>query len=74
MSVIYRLNANEIDSQFLDDVKTKFAGKNIKIVVSEIDETEYLLSSKANRDKLINAIENINNRQNWIEVNLEDLL
>lgn len=74
MSAVYRFNANKIDSSFLEEIKQKFAGQNIKIVVSELDETEYLLSSEANKVKLITAIENIKNRQNLIEVSLEDLL
>jgi hypothetical protein len=48
MSAVYRFNANKIDRGFLDKIKEKFAGKNIKIIVSELDETEYLLSSEAN--------------------------
>ncbi len=74
MSAVYRFNANKIDGSFLEEIKEKFAGKNIKIVVSELDETEYLLSSETNKVKLITAIENIKNRQNLIEVSLEDLL
>lgn len=74
MSAVYRFNANKIDGSFLEEIKHKFACQNIKIVVSELDKTEYLLSSEANKIKLITAIENIKNRQNLIEMSLEDLL
>lgn len=74
MTAIYRLNANEIDAQFLDDIKAKFSDKQIEIVVSELDETEYLLSSKINKEKLMAAIEDVNNGQNLIEVNLDNFL
>ncbi|MCT7972464.1 hypothetical protein [Laspinema olomoucense] len=74
MTAIYRLNANEIDAQFLDDIKAKFSDKQIEIVVSELDETEYLLSSKTNKEKLLAGIENINKGQNLTEVNLDNFL
>lgn len=74
MTAIYRLNANEIDAQFLDDIKAKFSDKQIEIVVSELDETEYLLSSKINKERLMNAIEDVKNGQNLIEVNLDSFL
>ncbi|MCT7982187.1 hypothetical protein NG796_02655 [Laspinema sp. A4] len=74
MTAIYRLNANEIDAQFLDDIKAKFSDKQIEIIVSELDETEYLLSSKINKEKLMAAIEDVNNGQNLIEVNLDSFL
>ncbi|MCT7966212.1 hypothetical protein NG799_07685 [Laspinema sp. D1] len=74
MTAIYRLNANEIDAQFLDDIKAKFSDKQIEIVVSELDETEYLLSSKTNKEKLMTAIEDVNKGQNLIEVNLDSFL
>ncbi len=52
--------------------------KKIKIVVpetaeSEEDETVYLLKSPANRERLLRAIENVNNNRNLVEVKLEDL-
>lgn len=74
MTAIYRLNANEIDAKFLDEIKAKFGDKQIEIVVSELDETEYLLSSKINKEKLMAAIEDVNNGQNLIEVNLDSFL
>lgn len=74
MTAVYRLNANELDAQFLDEIKAKFCDKQIEIVVSELDETEYLLSSKINKEKLIAAIEDVNKGQNLIEVNLDSFL
>lgn len=74
MTAIYRLNANEIDAHFLDEIKAKFSDKQIEIVVSELDETEYLLSSKTNKEKLMAAIEDVNKGQNLIEVNLDSFL
>jgi antitoxin YefM len=75
MSTVYRVKASEIDSAFLDKIKATFGNKEIEIVVSELneDETEYLLKSEANKNRLLTAVENIKNHINLVEVNLEDL-
>lgn len=73
MSTIYRLKANEIDRNFLEEIKATFGDKEIEIVVSEFDETEYLLQSEANKNRLLEAIKNVGKRKNLIEINLQDL-
>ncbi len=73
MSTIYRLKANEIDRNFLEEIKAKFGDKEISIVVSEFDETEYLLQSETNRNRLLRAIKNVGERKNLVEINLQDL-
>lgn len=42
------------------------------ISTTDVDETEYLLQSEANRKKLLQAIENVNHRENLVEVQLDD--
>ena len=43
--------------ELLNSIKAAFKDKTIEITVSEaMDETEYLLSSEANRDQLENSI------------------
>ncbi len=59
MYVIYRTSAAELDSQFLESLKTAFKDKQIEIAVSETDETDYLLRSPANRDRLLQTVEDI---------------
>ena len=71
MSTVYRLKARELDANFLAQIKETFGDKEIEIVVSELDETEYLLKSEANKNRLLKAIDNIKNNQNLIEVNLD---
>ena len=39
----------------------------------EVDETDYLMASVANRKKLLNTIENVKSQSNLIEVDLENL-
>ena len=78
MSTTYRLNANELDHGFLDTLKALFKDKEIEIVVTEAeqngeDETEYLLKSPANRERLLAAIENIAQGRNLVTVKLDEL-
>lgn len=86
MESTYRLHTNELDEQFLEAIKLLFANKIIEIKISdvavekngytdvkEMDETDYLLSSPANRKHLLEAIEHVNRGENLIEVNLDDL-
>ena len=66
----YRLKANELDSKFIENLKTLFEDKEIEIAVYEVDETEYLLKSDANRRRLLEAIDNVKNEKNLIEVEM----
>ncbi len=73
MSTVYRLKASELDRDFLEEIKATFGDKEIEIIVSECDETEYLLKSEVNKNRLLKAIENVKARQNLVEVALQDL-
>jgi antitoxin YefM len=55
MYSIYRLKANELDSHFLDGLKTIFGDKEIEIAICEVNETAYLMDSEANANKLGNS-------------------
>ena len=59
MQTIYRTRANEIDTAILDSIKALYNDKQIEISVMEQDTTEYLLSSEANREQLLRAIDDI---------------
>jgi antitoxin YefM len=73
MYTVYHLKADELDNQFLEALKTLFKDKTIEIVVTEVDETAYLLHSDANRERLLQAIENVNNGENLVKVELDTL-
>ena len=77
MQVAYRLNANDLDINFLESIKKLFKEKRLYINISideQEDETEYLLSNPANASRLLNAINNIeNHKDKLVYKKLEDL-
>ncbi len=73
MQTVYHLRTDELDNQFLEALKTLFKDKTIEIVVTEVDETAYLLGSTANKEHLLQAIEHVNNGENLIEVEMDTL-
>lgn len=73
MSTVYRLKASELDRNFLEKIKAIFGDKEIEIIVTEFDETAYLLKSESNKNRLLRAVENVKEGQNLVEVNLQDL-
>ena len=73
MQTTYRLKASELDSNFLEGLKATYQNKEIEIIVYEIDETEYLFKSEANKQRLLQAKGNVDNKVNLVEVNLNNL-
>jgi antitoxin YefM len=71
MDAIYHVKADELDQVFLDTLKALFKDKEIEIVVSERDETAYLLRSPANRERLLRAIADVEKSQNIITAEQE---
>ncbi len=70
----YRLKADELSSTLLNAIKKTYHDREIEITVQEIqDDTDYLLSSPANREHLLKAIENVNNHKNLVQMPLEEL-
>ena len=70
----FRLNANQLDIKFLNSLKALFKDKTISIIVEEeMDETEYLLASEANRKMLLNRIKDVQEGKNMLGVTLKDL-
>jgi len=59
MQTIFQMNADELDQDFLESLKTLFKNKEIEITVYERDETEYLLRSPANRQRLLRVVREI---------------
>ena len=59
MVTTYKLNTRELESTFIDSVKTTYPDQVVEIQVREQDATEYLLSTPANRERMAMAIKNI---------------
>jgi antitoxin YefM len=66
MYTIYRLNADELDSKFIETLKSTFGHKQIEIAVSETDETDYLLRSPKNREHLLKAVTDVEAERNIV--------
>lgn len=60
MTTTYKLNANQLSEDILKSIKEAFKDKEIEITVTDaMDETEYLLSTKANQEHLYRSIEDL---------------
>lgn len=66
MQTTYQIEADELDEKFVDSVKALFKHKKIEITVVELDETEYLLRNSANRENLLEAIDDIESGRNLV--------
>jgi antitoxin YefM len=72
MQSVYRLNANDLDDRFLESLKTLWGDREIEIVISEVDETSYLMANEANRLRLLKAVSDVKQGEKLIEFNLEE--
>jgi antitoxin YefM len=60
MTTTYKLNANQLSEDILKSIKEAFKDKEIEITVTDmIDETEYLLSTEANKKHLYESMEEL---------------
>ena len=73
MHTVYRLNVDEVNSQFIESLQVLFKDREVEITVNDVDETAYLLQSEPNRRRLLQAVQNISNQQNLIKVPLDML-
>ena len=74
MELTYRLNANELNEDFINTIKKLYKGKDLEVTeqVKE-DETEYLLKSEANREQLLKAVKDVKNKKNLRTLNMDKL-
>ena len=77
MYTVYKINADELNENFIASVKAQFQHQNIEIAICETaqaeqDETEYLLRDPANKAHLLEAIDNVK-KGNVVTIHLNDL-
>lgn len=72
MQAVYHLTINELTSDFIKMLKAQYQTGILDIVISESDDTDYLLSSKKNEQLLDQAILEIEN-SDVVKKNLQDL-
>ena len=67
MQATYILNTEELDGRFLSSIKAAFPHRQVTIAIyDDPDATEYLLSDPARRERLLRAIDGINQGRNLI--------
>jgi antitoxin YefM len=60
MTTTYKLNAKELSEEVIKSIKEAFKDKDIEITVTDtIDETDYLLSTEANKKHLYKSIDDL---------------
>jgi antitoxin YefM len=74
MQSTYRIHAGEFTDDLVQAIRVAYRDREIEIIISDdVDETDYLMSTPANRDHLLRAIENINNHTNLVQISSDDL-
>ncbi len=77
MYTVYKINADELNENFLASIKAQFQHKDIEIAICETaqaeqDETDYLLRDPANKARLLEAIDNVK-KGGLVTAHLNDL-
>jgi len=74
MQTTYRMKASELSADLIKALKSTYHDREIEITVNEIeDETAYLLSTPANQEHLLGALDDIRNKRNLVEVPIESI-
>lgn len=74
MQTTYRLKADELTSDLITALQNTYHDREIEITITEVqDETDYLLSSPANRDHLLSAIADAQTGHNLINVSMDSI-
>ncbi|MDO9047949.1 MAG: hypothetical protein Q7U66_09455 [Methylobacter sp.] len=77
MYTVYKINADELNENFIASIKAQFQHKDIEIAICETaqaeqDETDYLLHDPANKTRLLEAIDNVK-KGKLVTADLNDL-
>ncbi|TAL68104.1 MAG: hypothetical protein EPN82_11960 [Bacteroidetes bacterium] len=74
MFATYTLTKDELNYEFLDNLKKMLDEGEIRLTIEHLDETEYLMKSGKNHEHLMRGINDARNHSNLIEVPYEDIL
>lgn len=73
METVFKLRATELQNSFIATLKALFKNNEIEITVTQVqDETEYLLSSPANKKALLDAIKEVKKDKNLIRFSAKE--
>lgn len=77
MYTVYKINADQLNENFIASVKAQFQHQDIEIAICETaqaeqDETDYLLCNPVNKAHLLEAIDNVK-KGKLVSVDLNDL-
>ena len=73
MSTTFRLNADELESSFIEKIKFLFAHKDIAVTIYEEDETDRIRANPELHSRLMEAVERVDRREGLVEVDLDTL-
>ena len=74
MQTVYQIKSEELNINLINSIKELFGDKELRITVNDsFDETEYLLSSGNNQKRLMESINNLDNKDKCIELTFEQL-
>ena len=74
MHATYTLTKDELNYEFLENLKKMFDEGEIRLTVEHLDETEYLMKSGKNHEHLVKGISDVIDNRNLIEVPFEEIL
>ena len=74
MTATYSISRDELNADFIEAIKRTFKTEKVLIQIDEVmDETEYLLSTPANKDFLEKSILQVKNGE-VLKLDIEDYL
>jgi len=66
MTTTYKLNSKDLSDEIIKSIKEAFRDKEIEITVTDVvDETDYLLSTEANKKHLYKSIDDLEKGQGF---------